>query len=116
LTAIFLIERFLKEHTKYSDISVSGSYLTDPFGAVITVDVSDKDDKRQVVSKILSAFYEHSDDKLNNFDTINIIVDDGEKRLKTEYLVSTITGNPKVYRLTQVQSLAMSWSTVPSPN
>lgn len=112
----YQIESFLKENTKYTDISVSGTYVDKPFGAVITVNVSNEDDKRQVVSKILRAFYEHAGDKLDDFRSLSILVDDGKKRLKTEYLVPTIMGNAKVYRLTKVESLAKSWEMVPSPN
>ncbi|MCW0953283.1 hypothetical protein OIT44_04230 [Weissella ceti] len=110
------IESFLKENTKYTDISVSGTYINKPFGAVVTVNVNDAENKAQVVSKVLQAFHENANDRLKNFKGITIMVDDKNKRLKAEYTVDTVINNASVYRPSETQSLAKSWSVVPSPN
>ncbi|MCZ9310546.1 hypothetical protein PAF15_00955 [Weissella koreensis] len=94
----------------FKKVKVNGSYVADPYNAVITV-TSDKD-VRVVMAAILGNMQKNAGDKLNNFDSISISIKDsnGNYALKTYYNVSTIMNNSKVYEPFKVKSLANSWS------
>ncbi|WP_057786433.1 hypothetical protein [Weissella minor] len=103
----YALEDFIQENTSYSDVSVKGTYVSDPYTCVITI--NDTHDFRVVISNVLEAFHDHADDKLNNFDEINIQVKNDSQTLKTSYPVSTVMYDSGVYRPSKVEGLATQW-------
>lgn len=103
----YALEDFIQENTSYSDVSVKGTYVADPYTCVITI--KDTHDFRVVVSDVLEAFHDHADDKLNKFDEINIQVKNDSQTLKTSYPVSTVMYDSGVYRPSKVEGLATQW-------